>query len=406
MADQKVSDLPSLNGVDVDPADLLYIVDSSAGTAGSKKITIGQFQLAPTSAATANAVAYYNASKVLTSGSALTFDGTNFGIGTSSPGEKLAIIQGNIYALRTGGAKLRLADQNNEVSVESLPVGGGSEMVFKVNTSDVGRWNGTGLGIGNIAPAEQVTAGTINDRVGLYQSGTTTQLRLGSSVAGTAMMVLQYNRSTGAYQFSEGTNGNTGSPDVAVDASGNVGVGTSSPSEKLDVTGAVRSTTASGVAAQLKVRQAGWGEYFMQVPASENALAFVDNGTGTPAERARFDSSGNFGIGSSPLGTARLTVYGPQGNVQIRADDGNVTTYAAYSSGTGANAVNFYGTATNHDQAFITNNVEVVRMKKTGQMRFVPLAAAPTPAAAGDVYYDSGTNKLRCYNGSTWNDLF
>lgn len=45
MADQKVSDLPSLNGVDVDPADLLYIVDSSAGTAGSKKITMGQFDV-------------------------------------------------------------------------------------------------------------------------------------------------------------------------------------------------------------------------------------------------------------------------------------------------------------------------------------------------------------------------
>ncbi len=45
MADQKVSDLPSLNGASVDPADLLYIVDSSAGTAGSKKITMGQFDI-------------------------------------------------------------------------------------------------------------------------------------------------------------------------------------------------------------------------------------------------------------------------------------------------------------------------------------------------------------------------
>lgn len=31
---------------------------------------------------------------------------------------------------------------------------------------------------------------------------------------------------------------------------------------------------------------------------------------------------------------------------------------------------------------------------------------APTSPSAGQVYYDSGTNKLRCYNGSTWNDLF
>lgn len=251
MADQKVSDLPALNGADVDPADLLYIVDSSAGTAGSKKITIGQFQLSPWSAATVSGVAYFNGSKVPVSSPALTFDGATF-----------------------------------------------------------------------------------------------------------------------------------------------------------DVTGAVQSNTPTATAAQLRVRQAGIGEYWLQVPASQNALAFVDNGTGLPVERARFNSLGNFGLGSVPLGTARLTVYGPQGDVQIRTDDGNVTAYVGYSLGTGASAVNYYGTSTNHDQAFITNNVEVVRMKKTGQMRFVPLAVAPTPAEAGDVYYDSGTNKLRCYNGSTWNDLF
>ncbi len=37
--------------------------------------------------------------------------------------------------------------------------------------------------------------------------------------------------------------------------------------------------------------------------------------------------------------------------------------------------------------------------------RFAP-AALPTSPVAGDVYYDASVNKLRCYNGSTWNDLF
>jgi len=37
------------------------------------------------SGGTANGVAYLNGSKVLTTGSALTFDGTNLGVGTSSP---------------------------------------------------------------------------------------------------------------------------------------------------------------------------------------------------------------------------------------------------------------------------------------------------------------------------------
>jgi hypothetical protein len=44
-------------------------------------------------------------------------------------------------------------------------------------------------------------------------------------------------------------------------------------------------------------------------------------------------------------------------------------------------------------------------IKNSGQVRFLP-QTTPAVAEAGDVYYDSGTNKLRCYNGTTWNDLF
>lgn len=76
MADQLVSNLPALSGADVDPADLLYIVDSSAGVAGSKKITVGQYQLAPVSAGTVNGVVYLDASKVETTNAGLTYDGT------------------------------------------------------------------------------------------------------------------------------------------------------------------------------------------------------------------------------------------------------------------------------------------------------------------------------------------
>jgi len=40
-----------------------------------------------------------------------------------------------------------------------------------------------------------------------------------------------------------------------------------------------------------------------------------------------------------------------------------------------------------------------------GALRYTP-QSVPSVAQAGDVYYDSGTNKLRCYNGTIWNDLF
>lgn len=49
---------------------------------------------------------------------------------------------------------------------------------------------------------------------------------------------------------------------------------------------------------------------------------------------------------------------------------------------------------------------EVLRAKAEGSINFKPLASDPSGAAAGDVYYNSSTNKLRCYNGTSWNDLF
>jgi hypothetical protein len=72
----------------------------------------------------------------------------------------------------------------------------------------------------------------------------------------------------------------------------------------------------------------------------------------------------------------------------------------------------FFDSGSNNSSALIfrtaptsTNLTERVRVKSNGSVRFQPMAQ-PATAEAGDVYYDSGTNKLRCYDGSTWNDLF
>jgi hypothetical protein len=49
---------------------------------------------------------------------------------------------------------------------------------------------------------------------------------------------------------------------------------------------------------------------------------------------------------------------------------------------------------------------ERVRIKRDGQLRFVPLASAPTiDVENGDVYYDSTTNKLRVRAAGAWTDL-
>jgi hypothetical protein len=59
------------------------------------------------SAGTANAVAYLNGSKVLTTGSALTFDGTNLGVGTSTAGNAGAVnVSIGVPGTTAGGLQL------------------------------------------------------------------------------------------------------------------------------------------------------------------------------------------------------------------------------------------------------------------------------------------------------------
>jgi hypothetical protein len=74
------------------------------------------------------------------------------------------------------------------------------------------------------------------------------------------------------------------------------------------------------------------------------------------------------------------------------------------SSGVLANGL-VITTATTSPIRLRTNSIERVRIKQTGQMRFVPLASDPSGAEAGDVYYNSTTNKLKVYNGTAWETI-
>jgi len=90
MADKKISALTALTAANVAPAtDVVPIVDTSATE--TKKVTAKDLVDGALNGGSANGVLYLNGSKAATSGSALVFDGTNLGIGTSSPITKLDV---------------------------------------------------------------------------------------------------------------------------------------------------------------------------------------------------------------------------------------------------------------------------------------------------------------------------
>jgi len=102
--------------------------DWQAGTSNDPMV-IGSSGSLTLSYGTANGVPYLNGSKVLTSGSALVFDGTNLGIGTSSPAVKLhSYTSGNTpilsetsggvtsyLGLKNTGGMAYIASQNNNI---------------------------------------------------------------------------------------------------------------------------------------------------------------------------------------------------------------------------------------------------------------------------------------------------
>jgi hypothetical protein len=156
--------------------------------------------------------------------------------------------------------------------------------------------------------------------------------------------------------------------------------------------------TASGVGS-LRIHQQG----IQQLALFTNGNLLLQNGGTFTDAGFRLDVNGTARVSgelrvTGTLGSLRVTGTGAEvfflrdGNNDLLANGGTSSALRI-----GANDALRFDTG-----ATLTPRM---RIKSNGSVRYEPMST-PASAESGDVYYDSSTNKLRCYNGTSWNDLF
>jgi hypothetical protein len=329
-------------------------------------------------------------------GNSLLYDnGTNVGIGTTSPTDKLTLKSpGEVGSYGDGFVFQRNANTAKLVRIYESSADGFLEVRDGGNTivSKLSGYTGTpsfflsNVGIGTSSPGARLTVQTstassadsfrITDGTGVINIGHWDTITNRFEFSGKPTYFIQYG--TGNY-ISFGT---LGSENMRIDAGGNVGIGTSSPSEALVVN---RSGVNSFVCAFTDTGQSGI-----------KLLA----GTGSTNRATRIDFLNGVSSGTTPRWTL-LNDYNQNGTNDFRfvnsdtstsvltlLQSGNVgigTTSPSHplsvQANSGANAIAIYGRSSDNTGSldFFQNN---------GTTRLMEIGISPS---AAEFYYDANS---------------
>ena len=239
---------------------------------------------------------------------------------------------GTSYIRQSNGSLILEADRANASS--------NSVAIIKVDNSEKMRLDSTGVGIGTTSPQKLLhvsdLSGSAQIMISSSDSGVAS-LQFSDAVGGSvARGYIEYDNSTNHLALGTGA-----LERLRVDSSGNLGIGTNSPTTPLHVYHATTDTVANFQSGDNSVAVNFTAlDNSMQIATSSTDGIIKNNGAGSfrlfnnGSERARIDSSGNVGIGTtSPAST--LDIKGDGAEIYLRSADYNVA--RIIPRGTGAN---------------------------------------------------------------------
>ena len=324
------------------------------------------------------------------------------GIGTTTPAKKLDILsntsQDGIRISGSANPRLTIIDTTTPVQFDALCTD--TEVVLRTDTNHplVLSTNGTermrldtsgnlGLGVtpsawytGYVASqfgvngsvwANRTTSDTNIVGIGSNQylnSGATNRLYISNGFAS------RYEQSSGVHSWftaASGTAGNaiTFTQAMTLDASGNLGIGTTSPTQKITANGSIRLTGNSGNFNETGAQMDSYdGLRLASYISTGSAIQFLTNASGgNTAERARIDSSGNLLVGT----TSQIAVTSSRVNI-LNVNEGLSGLTIGNSSGSGNtncilfnNSNGIVGTIRTNGSATAYNTSSDYRLKNT-----------------------------------------